>query len=154
MVYSWQIPRQLWCSLAYNIANPSIAVLQSFLLFRTSELAMQALEVTWMSRMDSVSVRKMLTGFCSSVIQDCLKIKSYLCKKKSHLWIDSVYLHLDWSWMEQEYLNYGQTPIMMDTLRYHQEPWWGCLVKCFYNIRENIKPNSVSNLYYQSKSIF
>lgn len=43
MVYSWQIPRQLWHSLAYNIPKPSMAVLWSFLLSGTSELAVQML---------------------------------------------------------------------------------------------------------------
>lgn len=113
MVYSWQIPRQLWHSLAYNIPKPSMAVLWSFLLSGTSELAVQTL--AQVSEWAEGTLSGWEKCWLSPVLQffrDCLKFETYLRKTKSNLQVVCVHVHLDWNWMEQECPNYRQTPIM------------------------------------------
>lgn len=98
IVCSWQIPEPFWQSLRYSVPNPSIAVIFFFAWDKWACYA-DISRSACMSR-DSVSVRKMLTGFYAFIFQGShWSIQELL---KNNLWIDSFYLHLDWS--EREWL--------------------------------------------------
>lgn len=146
IVCSWQIPEPFWQSLRYSVPNPSIAVIFFFAWDKWACYA-DISRSACMSR-DSVSVRKMLTGFYAFIFQGSHSSIQELLK--NNLWIDSFYLHLDWSEVNG---NGGcvKTPWM--TGKQHQELWWGCLLKCCLNSLETLKPSSISNLCHQSRNI-